>query len=346
MRILFEVNHPAHVHFFKNVIRILENEGHDIKIVAKDKDITLDLLKAYNLKYEVFGKNYFNIIKKMYGVLIADYRLLKIARGFKPDILVGRGSIYMAHLSILIRKPYIAFVDTDNANLIAKFALPFASVICSPACFKMNLDPKKHIRFNGYKELAYLHPNYFTLDPSILHELGFKDDEKIIIIRTVAWGASHDIGDKGFTNLKDVVNSLEPYGRILITSEIQLPLDLNKYGLKLSPERIHHLLNFATLYIGESATMATESAILGTPAIFISTSRRGYTDELGLKYDMLYTFSDIHNRQKFAVDKAIELLKDKNIKQKWQQKREKLLTEKIDVTKFMSEVIENYTRQI
>jgi len=345
MKILFEVNHPAHVHFFKNVIRILENEGHDIKIVAKDKDVTLDLLKAYNLKYEVFGKNYFNIIKKIYGVLIADYRLLKIARSFKPDILVGRGSIYMAHLSILISKPYIAFVDTDNANLIAKLALPFASVICSPVCFKMNLNPKKHIRFNGYKELAYLHPNYFTPDPTILIECGLKEGDSFIVIRTVAWGATHDLGDAGFINLKQAINDIERYGRVLITSETKLPLDLQKYLLKLSPEKLHHLLYFASLYIGESATMASECAVLGTPSIFVSTSRRGYTDELESDFDLLYTLSDPYNRQKKAIDKAIELLQDKTTKHKWQKKKEKLLKEKIDVTRFMTEIIEGYSNK-
>ena len=32
---------------------------------------------------------------------------------------------------------------------------------------------------------------------------------------------------------------------------------------------------YADLFVGESATMASEYAVLGTPAIFVSTSRRG-----------------------------------------------------------------------
>ncbi len=88
--------------------------------------------------------------------------------------------------------------------------------------------------------------------------------------------------------------------------------------------------------------MASESAILGTPAIFVSTSRRGYTDELEAKYDMLYTFSDPLNAQEKSIRKAIELLEDKETKRKWLNKREKLLNDKIDVTKFMMEFIEGY----
>jgi len=87
-------------------------------------------------------------------------------------------------------------------------------------------------------------------------------------------------------------------------------------------------------------TMATESAILGTPAIFVSTSRRGYTDELESKYDLLYTFSDQKNAQKDATKKALELLNDTNIKIKWADKKNKLFQETVDVIKFMTESIE------
>lgn len=341
MKILFEVNHPAHVHLFKNIIWELEKRGHKVLIVARDKEVTLALLDAYKLNYIVIGPHYKSMLKKAYGLIVTDYRLLKIAGNFKPDILVGRGSVYLAHLSFLINKPYIAYVDTENANLAALLTFPFADVIITSTCFKKKINPKKHIKIDGYKELAYLHPNYFTPDPSILHELGMKDDENIIVIRTVAWEASHDIGDKGFTNLRDVVNSLKPYGRILITSETELSPDLQAYKIKLPPEKIHNILFFASLYIGESATMATESAILGTTSIFVSTSTRGYTDELENKYGLVYTFSD-EKRQEEALEKAIEILKNKKSKLNWGEKRARMLNDKIDVADFIINTILNY----
>jgi len=342
MKILFEANHPAHVHFFKNTIWNLEGRGHEVLIEARDKEVTLALLEAYKLNYKVVGHHYKSLAKKAYGLLKTDLKLLKIARDFKPDILVGRGSVYLAHLSALINKPYIAFVDTEHAKLMAWLTFPFTDVILTPSCFKKKINSKKHLKFDGYKELAYLHPSYFKPDSTMLDDLGLSKEDKFIIMRFVSWGASHDIGDKGFTNKEEVVKSLERYGRVLITSEKKLSSKLEKYKITVAPEKIHHFLYFADLYIGESATMATESAVLGTPAIFVSTSRRGYTDELEEKYGMVFTFSEPKGMQEKALIKAIEILEDNNSKKECQNKREKLIKEKIDVTAWMTEFIENY----
>ena len=55
MRILFDMGHPAHVHFFKNAIWELEKQGHEVKVTARDKDVTLELLEAYGIPYEIWG---------------------------------------------------------------------------------------------------------------------------------------------------------------------------------------------------------------------------------------------------------------------------------------------------
>ena len=87
--------------------------------------------------------------------------------------------------------------------------------------------------------------------------------------------------------------------------------------------------------------MAAESAVLGTPSIFVSSSRRGYTDELEEKYGLVHTFSG-ENQQELALKKAIEILTDKDSKKKWSKKREKMLKEKIDVARFLADLIEGY----
>lgn len=344
MRVLVEIGHPAHVHHFKNMIWELEKNGCNVKIAARKKDIAIDLLEAYKFDYEVFGKNYSSIYGKAYGLVKNNCNLYTIVRKFKPDIFVSRASPHSAHVSRLINKPHIAFCDTEHSTLNDLLAYPFTDVICTPSCYQKKVDPKKHINFNGYKELAYLHPKYFKPDQNILDEIGIKQNERYIVLRLVSWKASHDLGDKGFTNRNQVVDTLEPHARILITSESKLPPSLEKYRINLPPEKIHHLLYFADLYIGESATMATESAVLGAPAIFVSTSKRGYTEELEKKYDLMYTFSDPNNAQEKALEKALNLLNDKKTKKNWQSKKERLLHDKIDVTKFMLETVLNYKK--
>ena len=68
------------------------------------------------------------------------------------------------------------------------------------------------------------------------------------------------------------MSELEKYGRVLITSESKLPAEFEPYRVKVAPEKMHDLLYYAALYVGEGGTMASESAVLGTKAIHISTT--------------------------------------------------------------------------
>ena len=84
--------------------------------------------------------------------------------------------------------------------------------------------------------------------------------------------------------------------------------------------------------------MASEAAILGVPAIYVSNTWRGYLDELEDKYDLVYTIS---NKDE-ALKKALSLLQVDDIKEKWHYKREKMLDEVIDTVEFMVDVIEEH----
>jgi len=80
MRILIDIGHPADVHFFKNMIRNLGKKGHEIKITARKKDVTLDLLNAYHFKYEYLGENRRGLMKKAYGMIKKDYMCIELLK--------------------------------------------------------------------------------------------------------------------------------------------------------------------------------------------------------------------------------------------------------------------------
>jgi hypothetical protein len=138
------------------------------------------------------------------------------------------------------------------------------------------------------------------------------------------------------------VKELSKYAKVFISSEGELPDDLKKYQIKIPPEKMHDALTFATLLYGESSTMASECACLGTPAIFHDNKGRGYTDEEGEKYGLVFNYSESIEDQNKSLKKAIELLNATNLKQEFQTRRKKMLADKIDVTAFMVWFIENY----
>jgi len=340
--ILIDIGHPAHVHFFKNMIWSMQKKGlHNIKITARDKEITLKLLKYYNLNYDLVGIHKKDILHKVLEIFNRDYSLYKIAKDFQPDILIGAsGNFYVSHVAWLLRKPSVVFDDTEHSIFELILNIPFVSNIVTPIWYKKKLG-KKQIRYNGFKELAYLHTDYFKPDAKIFDELNINKDEKFIIARFVSWKASHDFGHTGIDDLSKIaiLEELSKHGKVLISSESEVPTNLIKYSLNISPEKMHDLLYYATLYIGEGATMATEAAILGTPSIYISplSNTMGNFDELS-KYELICIAEDTNQMLK----KAIELLQSKDIKNVWRERRDKLLRDKIDVNRFMIEFIEQF----
>ncbi len=343
MNISIDIGHPAHVHLFKYFIREMVNRGHKTLITATDKDVTLELLHNLDLPYVPMGSYGRSLPEKIINVPLMDLKMYKAVRRFKPDLFLGVRSVRAAHVSKLMGKPCLAFGDTEPAGIVDILSVPFTDYILTPSCFKKDYG-KKHIRYEGFHELAYLHPDHFKPDSSVLEKAGLGIDEKFTVLRTVSWNAVHDIGQKGFARVEEAVSRLEKYGRVLVSAEGDISTKLNRNIVKIKPEEIHHLLYYAALYIGEGATMATEAAFLGTPSIFVSSLAKelGNLDELEHKYGLLFSFSE----QNEAVDKACLLLEMENTKKQMEVNKSRLMADKIDVTKFMIDMIEGYPNSL
>jgi predicted glycosyltransferase len=317
----------------------MQKKGHNILITASKKEITEQLLQKYQFDFINVGAHSPSVIKKIINLPLMIFHTYRAARKFKPDLLLGFGSIRAACTAAILQKPCINFDDTEVSIGQIRLYRPFVRCICTPSCFLLDLGSRQ-VRFKGYLELAHLHPDRFIPDPAILEEIGLKEKETFIIVRFVTWGATHDIGQQGIEDRIGFVKSLEYYGRVLLTSEGNLPPELRDYKITLSPEKIHDLLSFAALYVGEGGTMASEAAILGTPSVFISSlaSRLGNFIELEHRYDLLYSFTD----SCAAFEKSREILRNPQSKENWGVKREKMIRDKIDVTAFMMWLVENY----
>jgi predicted glycosyltransferase len=343
MKILVDMNHPAHVHYFKNCIKQLRQKGHQIIITSRNRFPALQLLEAYGEGYYNRGKGSGHLLGKLLYMPAADIKLLKIALATGPDLFLSFGTPYPNQVAWLLGKPGINFQDTENARLMFAVTLPFSRVYCTPRCFKRDLG-KKHVRFNGYMELAYLHPGYFTPDDSVYKYLGINRDEKYVVMRFVSWGASHDIGHRGIglEMKRKAVKQFSKFARVFISSEGGLPEDLKPYQPDIPPEKMHDMLAYASLLYGESATMASECAVLGTPAVYLDNRGRGYTDEQEEKYGLVFNFTESIDHQEESIRKAIELLNTPHLREIWQKRRQKMLADTIDVTAFMVRFIENY----
>src|SRR5690554_4581314 len=239
----------------------------------------------------------------------ADWLLFKLAREFKPDLFLNFLHPYPSQVARLLGKPSFVFSDTEHAALHHRLTVPFATKVFTPACYRMDLGPTQ-VRFNSYMELCYLHPNYFQPNVDVLQLLGVKPGEKYVIVRFVSWAATHDYGHTGMSldNKRKAIAEMSKYAKVFITSEALLPQDLEEYRIDIPFDRIHDAIFYSELLFGESATMASEAAILGTPAIYLDDDGRGYTDDLERKYRLVFNYTESESDQLAAIKKAIELL--------------------------------------
>lgn len=342
MRFLFVMGHPAHVHLFRNAVSGLKKRQHQVSVAAVKKETTIALLGHYKIPCEVFGVDRKVLTSKVLDILPRDFSLLKFAGRVEPDIIVSTGSPYAAQVSKVLGVPHVAFGDTEIAGTITKMMLPFTDAICTPSCFSIDLGPK-HIRYNGYKEIAYLHPSYYTPNPAVLEKIGMRQGDAYTVVRLASWTSSHDVGEQGFGFTKDeqvmgFLTFLEKWGRVILTAEMSLPKEFDRFVNRLSLHMVHDLLSFATLYVGEGATMASEAGVLGTPWIFVSEMGRGYLTDQQDNYGLGFHVKS----EKEAKDRAEEILSNRQVKSQWAEKREKLLHEKTDVTSFIINFLERW----
>lgn len=312
MNLLIDINHPAHVHYFRNTYKRLTAEGHKVVVISRNKDIEQELLRRYDIPFQTRGKGAKTTLGKIFYHIYAVFVLVKSIKKNKIDIVLSFMHPYGAQAAWLTRKKSILFSDTENANLHHSLSIPFATVVHTPECFERDLG-KKHKRFNSFMELSYLGNKYFTPNQSILDQLQLKNDKPIVIIRFVSWNAVHDFGHQGVsTKLKiEMIKRLSKISNVFITSEGELPEELISYKLEIVKSEMHSLLFFSDLFIGESATMASESSMLGTPAIYIDNEGRGYTNFLQEKYGIVFNFKEDEYSVISAINEAVSILNSK-----------------------------------
>lgn len=343
MNILIDITHPAHVHLTRNVYSILMDKGHQVIVTTKDIPAAISLLELFHIPYLNIGQKNDSLLGKTFGQLKNNLQLMRIYKKYKINLAFG-STLTIAQLTKLEKVPSIILDDDDDEAepLFVKYAHPAASTILSPDCV-LRKSPKA-IKYAGYHELAYLHPNRFQPDPAVLKEAGLLPNKPYFILRFNAFKAHHDTGIQGLTveNKRKLIAMLENKGKVFITTERNIEEEFKKYQLQISPDKIHSFIYYATMLIGDSQTMTSEAAVLGTAAIRCNSfvGRLSTLEQEEHKYHLTYGF--LPEQSEAMFEKIDELLSMPNLKEEWQLRRQRMLQDKIDVTSFFVWFIENY----
>lgn len=343
MRFMIDILHPAHVHFFLPFIKEMEMKGHDFMIASRQKDVTIDLLDAHQVCHTILSKQRSGALSLAAELLWRTIRFLQVASKFRPDYLLGLMGPIISLAGVVLPARTVVFYDNETTDRLNRLAAKLAYAWWSPRGFRLEYG-RKHFRYDGYHELAYLHPNRFTPNVDTVRSLGIDTESPYFIVRFVSWESSHDFGEEGFTldQKRRLIKMLASHGQVYVTSEKSLPDEFEPYRLSIPVQHIHHVLAYAHLLIGESSTMASEAACLGTHALFVSKSGRGVNYEQEQRYQLVHNFTG--GKQEEALCSVAEFLQNPNLKQDAMIRRARLSQDTIDVTGFLVKYFESDCR--
>lgn len=311
--ILLDINHIAHINFFKNALDRLGDYAIDYEIIAARprNNLVSVLEKEYKrsplMLYSTFKKSIFN---KALVVLHEDIKIKSLLKNYNYDLLTGTQSISLAHVAYLTKKPSVVFTDDLEYKLEYYAYKPFASRIVVPAYFNQN--NRKFITYHGFKELAYLHPKYFTANQKILHEYSLIPGNYVFIREVSSMSSNYNDLVEG--KLASICPQLRKMGlKIVLSLENK---ELRKYFedtciiLNEPVNDIYSLLNYAAFSICSGDTMARESSLLGTPSIYTGGRKMAANKEL-MNKGILFKSDDIQD----TIDTAKNII-NKNIKER------------------------------
>jgi hypothetical protein len=347
MNILIDIGHPGHVHLLHGVAKELEQRGHHLFYSVREIPVAIRLMDYYGMTpYLNLGNKKDSLMGKAWTVIKQDAKVFRFVKKHHIDLGLSSGMV-LGHVSKLTRMKSFMFDDDDDdaEPLVVKYGHPDCEVVFTPQCIQR--ATKKAVYYAGTHELAYLHPNRFTPDPSVLEKAGLKAGERFFIMRFVALKGHHDLGQKGLSleqkcRLLDLLNQ---HGRVIVTSERALEPEFEPYRLPVPPEEIHSLMAYSSMFVGDSQTMTSEAAVLGVPALKCNTfaGRLSVPNEMEQKYGLCYAYHpDDFERLYNHVEQLLKR-EPEELRQEWQQKRQRFLVQHIDVTAFFTEYIENWS---
>ena len=87
--------------------------------------------------------------------------------GYKPDVIVSKGSLYGTLTAKLLRKKSVIFPDSEVVKVTNRYVVPLCTKVVTPQSFQLDYG-KKHLRVAGIFEDCYLSPQVYEPNPSVL----------------------------------------------------------------------------------------------------------------------------------------------------------------------------------
>jgi uncharacterized protein len=269
MKVIIDINHPAHINFYKNFISQLDKLNIETIFTVLRRGKLVQIVNKELPGKEIYycGKHEGGFFSVIFQANILKFlELLQVIRKEKPTIGFGGGFVLGAALKLFGKKNY-QFDDDPERKLMVFLQKLTATKIYFPPIVKSN--SKKIATYNALKEWAYLSPDYFSPNTSVLQEYNVSKG-KYIFVREVSSGSLNYANQLEGTILS-FAQKLPTDIAILLSlenKELKDNFPSNWVVLQEPISDIHSLIYYSKMVISSGDSMAREGALLGVPGIY------------------------------------------------------------------------------
>jgi uncharacterized protein len=318
MRVWIDLTNSPHVLVMRPVIEVLEKEGHEVQVTARDFAQTLGLLERLQIPHIVIGRHRGERLgAKAVGLAarsaaltrwaaerrsasvipVGPFRSRIIRRprtvvGPTPapfDIALGHGSNDITVAAFALRIPSATMFDYEWASIQHHINCRLAKAVVVPDAIPLErlyrYGARGKVRaYPGLKEEYYLAD--FQPDPAVLAELALDPRRPIVVLRTppevsLYHRFANDLFTRVLERLRVAAGEEGVQSVVLPRTASQRAALSGMQGFVVPEQAIdaQSLIAYADLVISAGGTMNREAVALGTPVYTTFEGRPGAVDE-------------------------------------------------------------------
>ena len=289
MRVWIDITNSPHVLFFRPLIRLLEEDGHEVEVTAREYAQTLDLLQLHGIAHHVVGPRHggAGMLGKARALTGRLPALRRFGKQGRFDVALAHGSHELTLAARSLRIPSATAHDYEYATLQHQLGLRAATRAVFPEAIpaerlaRLGARPPKLVRYPGIKEEYYLAD--FEPDRSVVE--GIDPAKVLAIVRTPPEvSLYHRHGNPLFPRVLERLGRDDGVHAVVLPRTQEQRAAIRALGLPSLhvPEHAvdaQSLIALADLVVSAGGTMNREAVALGVPVYTTFAGRMGAVDE-------------------------------------------------------------------
>ena len=293
MRVWIDVSNSPQVPFFRPLIALLRERGHDVVVTTREYAQTVELLSLHDIAHDVVGPAHggAGAIGKARAMSGRVRALRRYARGRGFDLALSHASHELPLVARSLGIPSAYAFDYEFARTQHGLGCRAAGRVVVPDVIpqdrldRLGARTGKVRRYPGLKEEYYLHG--FSPDGAVLDDLGLDRGHVLVVVRTPPdVSLYHRHGNPLFDDVLERLGKDATVQAVVLSRTADQRAAIRDLPSLVVPKQAidaQSLVASADLVVSAGGTMNREAVALGVPAYTTFAGRPGAVDSALVK---------------------------------------------------------------